>query len=485
MLTKNHILKAFIIIVTILLLVSTTFTYSTKYFESELEYTARRVSLNQGQERPDRVENRYYFFVQKNQSVHDVAAELKCSVYDLLLYNQLTGYNPLSAGQRLIISRRLFQIKNHQKLSVVADKLPKGLMITASDFNGSAPLMVKFKANNVDLDDYLYIWDFGNNRYSFEKNPQHVYTRSGDYKVRLIIYNREFEQLESNSIILSISKIKAEYTGPDYLVVDRVGDVLNLQCRMTDKDGFPVDILPGAEIVQYPALIRQIARNKFIADGAGYSQITITQGENQYHFYLFVSPFPSKLSVDPEYDWYFTQFDTGMRGNCGPASNSMAIRWATGKNYSVEEVRKEIGIPYVGGGVDYGNLLDNLKTHNVKTELVPFDNPKLIFDNIDQGKIMILLFDTKFITPVSGDKTRNYTGRYYRDATGHYIVVKGYTLDKKYLIVYDAIPGDWYQNEPRYQDRVSMIGRNRYFLVKDMMRAIKIPEILVINRSGA
>ncbi|MBN2737451.1 MAG: C39 family peptidase [Spirochaetales bacterium] len=424
------------------------------------------------------------YFVKAGQSIYDIAKELDIPVHSLLLYNTLDGYYPLKTGQKLSIPKQLIEKTPQEFDTTKAEGLPEHLTITASKMWGEAPLKVQFRCINAELDDYFYIWDMGCNRFSFSKTPDFLYTRAGRYPARLIIYDRYFNQLSSNTIFINVPPIMTDNSGPAFLTLDRLGDLLNLKGRMLDSRGFPVIINPGADIIQNPALIRQIGPDSFVATNTGYSSITIRQNENSYHFYLFVSPFPSKHSVEPEFDWYFTQYDTGMYGNCGPASNSIAVKWATGKSYSVETIREEIGMPYENGGVDYNNLRSNMRHHGVHSSIKKIDSAQDIFDIIDQGKIIISVFHCGLITPTEGDETKVFTGRYYPDSTGHYIVIKGYSLDKKYAIVYDAIPGDWLNNSLRYDDGVSMIGRNRYFLMDDLMPSLRLPDVIVIDRKA-
>jgi hypothetical protein len=48
--------------------------------------------------------------------------------------------------------------------------------------------------------------------------------------------------------------------------------------------------------------------------------------------------------------------------------------------------------------------------------------------------------------------------------------------------VYDAIPGDWKKNKIRYRDGVSMIGRNRFFSIEEVMSSITGKDMIVVFR---
>jgi hypothetical protein len=195
---------------------------------------------------------------------------------------------------------------------------------------------------------------------------------------------------------------------------------------------------------------------------------------------LFVSPFPSKHSYEPSYNWYKTQFATGINGNCGPACVAMAIHWATSNDIPVEKVRAEIGMPYRNGSISYSNMITSFKKHRVRFNLKEDANKDDICRIIDRGNIAIVVFHTSKISKTKGNKIHNMVGRYYEDKVGHYIIMKGYTLDKKYFIVYDPIPSDWKRNKDRYEDGVTMIGKNRYYNASELIKAIrgKVLEVL-------
>jgi hypothetical protein len=75
-------------------------------------------------------------------------------------------------------------------------------------------------------------------------------------------------------------------------------------------------------------------------------------------------------------------------------------------------------------------------------------------------------------------------GRYYYDAVGHYLVIKGYSTDKQYFVVYDAIPSDWGSNSFRYADGISMIGRNRYYEAKELFDSLRRLDIIEVMRTS-
>jgi hypothetical protein len=49
-------------------------------------------------------------------------------------------------------------------------------------------------------------------------------------------------------------------------------------------------------------------------------------------------------------------------------------------------------------------------------------------------------------------------------------------------VVYDPIPGDWNENDIRYSDGFSMIGKNRYYKTEELMNSLKTRTVLEISR---
>ncbi len=89
----------------------------------------------------------------------------------------------------------------------VLNKTPPIPYFSASLTSGKAPLNVRFTDNSTGLPPTSWFWDFGDGTNSTEKNPSHIYSKSGQYTVRLE---------SSNSVgMRSTSK-------PDYINVSEV-----------------------------------------------------------------------------------------------------------------------------------------------------------------------------------------------------------------------------------------------------------------------
>jgi len=411
---------------------------------------------------------------QKDKTLQEIAFELGLPLYDLIIENKITDPGDLINKTELKIPHYL---ENTNRNDVFTE-----ILIRAEIERKIAPVKVKL-FTDLDLNKigFRFVWDFGNNRYSFEQNPEHIYHIPGIYHPKLVVIWPNGYYQFSNELTVKVKDINTDYDGLPFLVAEGIGDYIFVNNRLQVKDQFVI-FDEKTEIIQNPPLLRYYKHDCFLAVAQGFSKVTLRRLGQEFSFYLFVTPLPARFSVEPEYDWYKTQFNTGMYGNCGPASNASAIKWASGEDLTVEQVRAENGMPYANGAVDYNNLQEQLKNHGVESQIRKIECLDDITKVIDECGIIIVSFNCGVVTPTKGDKKTNYFGRYYPDETGHYILIKGYTLDRKYFIVYDPIPGEWEKNEIRYLDGVSMIGRNRFFSITEVMPSIKGRNMVVIFR---
>ena len=254
---------------------------------------------------------------------------------------------------------------------------------------------------------------------------------------------------------------------------------------LTLNPGDRIDLSPGpVSFGGHPELLSRIGLTwKFRARGAGHTLLTVGKGRATRQMYLFVSPVPARQVGREDMDWYKTQYGTGY-ANCGPAVVSMAVLWAKGQDIPVQAIREEIGYPYDDGAVSFDNLTDSLGRHRVK-----FTNPQLAGPDdlrkiLDRGHIAVVLVQSGDIQKVRGDPVTNLIGRYYDDDEGHYLLVKGYTLDNGFFVVYDPYPVDWETNSLRYGDQVSMIGKNRYLPAGQLFDALKTTVVIEVWSSS-
>jgi PKD repeat protein len=426
------------------------------------------------------------YIIATGDTLHCIADRYNMSVTTIVRYNRITDTRLLNVGTLLYLPAGIEQRRNYAlpgESSNNIDSLPKTITINAFNTRGNLPLHVDFFPV-LDIPDHLScVWDFGTDNFSYEEQPSYTYLKHGIYKVRLSVGDRKGREVLSRPLTVRVNKIHFDAeNGLPFYTIDHINGNLDLSKKVFNNQAHYPIMDTDTEIIQHPILLQQTQDNMFTAIAAGYAKVKIINKEAGFSFYLFVSPFPSQHSVEPEYNWYKTQFNTGMYGNCGPACVAIAVHWATGKNITVEKSREEIGLPIKSGALSYHHMMANFNYHRIKSRLTiieEFDDMKRI---IDRGNIAIILFNTTYIQPVDGDETLVFVDRFYPDTTGHYVVIKGYSLDEKYFIIYDPIPGDWQTNSLRYTDGVSMIGRNRYFLVEQIFQSIKRKNVLEVER---
>jgi len=250
---------------------------------------------------------------------------------------------------------------------------------------------------------------------------------------------------------------------------------------LTLNPGDTVDLSPGpVSFGGHPELLSRLGLTwRFRAQGAGHTLLTVGKGKTKREMYLFVSPMPARQVGREDVDWYKTQYGTGY-ANCGPAVVSMAIFWSRGLDIPVQAIRDEIGYPYDDGAVSFDNLASALGRHRVK-----FTNPQLagpddLRNIVDRGHLAVVLIQSGDIDKVQGNPATDLVGRYYDDDEGHYLLVKGYTLDNGYFVVYDPYPVDWESNSLRYGDDVSMIGKNRFLPADQLFDALKTQVVIEV-----
>ncbi len=413
--------------------------------------------------------------VREGETLFDVADRLGIPYYDLILENRLSGEAGVMPGLSLAVP--VFTEPSG------SEKIHPRPEITVDSREGLAPLTATLTADTASLDPSVrFFWDLGNNRFAFSPRARARYIRPGVYHPRLVTVDASGRYVLSAPAVITVTALPASYQGLPYLTVERIGDLINVTGRLKNATGQAIDFDENGTIIQEPPLAAYFSPNTLIARRGGFSKVRLEAGDGVFEFLLFVSPLPARLSVEPEFDWYKTQFDTGMYGNCGPAAIASAIRWATGTDLTVEKIREEIGMPYANGAVDYDNLMENMALHRTRSEKQPLRGMADIFRVIDSGGLVVVSFNCGSIRPTTRDETTDFFDRYYPDATGHYLLIKGYTLDRKYFIVYDAIPGEWKDNSTRYPDGVSMIGRNRFFRAGEVMAGISQKRMIVIRR---
>jgi hypothetical protein len=219
---------------------------------------------------------------------------------------------------------------------------------------------------------------------------------------------------------------------------------------------------------------------RFRAESTGHAVLSVGFGAARRRVFLFVTPMASHQVTRNDIDWYRTQFGTGI-ANCGPALVSMSILWARGLDVPVQEIRSEIGYPYDDGATSFDDLRESLGRHRISYRSPTLSGPRDLVGILDHGHLALVLIQSGGIEKVAGDPASNLVGRYYDDDLGHYILVKGYSLDKGYFVVYDPYPVDWESNSMRYSDDISPIGKNRYYPAQELFAALKTKMVLEVS----
>jgi LysM repeat protein len=437
-------------------------------------------------------ESDLYHRVKEGETLSEIARFYNISIENLALYNNLEDPNAIYTGKKIHIPSyakeeeiqprpilRNTQLAVANSLETKAVNLPPvKLSISAEkEFTGT-DLTANFSfsvSENIELKEFT--WHFGNGLKSYVPSSSYTYNKPGTYKVYLEAYDSYGRNITSNELFIDVPH---PYTYADsshrFLTVSNVDEPFVLDGEIIDVHGYdrPEDIFrtaAGPENGQY----------EYTAAEPGYFACTVKKEDLLRQVFLFVSPIESVHVETNTLNWYRTQFNTGTLGNCGPAAVSMAAAWAREKYVPVINIRQSIG--WRGeGGTNFDELIDVMGDHGVTAMQQPISSAEDIFSIIDNGNIAIVLFHTGGISAVKGDPAENFFGKYYPDAVGHYVVLKGYSADKQYFIVQDPIPSDWGSNAKRHADTISMIGRNRYYAVDEMMNSLRVKVVIKVVR---
>jgi PKD repeat protein len=432
------------------------------------------------------------YVLQEGDSLYSIGKLYVIKAEELKEYNKIADPNRLRVGSVITIpSREHLAAWNaeQEKARLAARKaapaalprpaslLPPQVAISAVTEKDGPVFKALFSADTeLPEQGVRYEWDLGDGGVSRNPRASHTYLEPGTYAVSLSLRDTYGYERRSNTLTIEVSSTEgASLVRTMYLSVGGVGDTFALKGKVTQME----DTLGRVE--KPVQLVEEREGSYFYRALAAGNFSLIARGPDAvYKVYLFVSPFPSVHSDRFDTDWYRTQYNTGF-SNCGPATVSMAVGWAKGNFISVTSIRKFVG--WRGdGGTSFTQLEKALAWKGLNAQTIDITGMEDVFQAVDRGEIAIVLFHTGRISRAKGRPELNYVGRYYSDSVGHYVIVKGYTEDKKYLVVYDPMPSDWASNGNRYGDGVSMIGRNRYYPVAEMNRALSLRKILIVSR---
>lgn len=410
--------------------------------------------------------------------------------YDFLAwYNKIGNANRIRVGTVLVVpsldniklhETEYQQQKTKQRQAAIAAKSVKNIEITNESHNNGAGsgITVHFSILNPPHDLKSYEWDLGDGRRSFRESPSHEYLQPKTYTVRLTAQDNSGSIYKSNPMYIDIPypSSAAEHSTTRFVTLSSPDEcfVINGTIIKVAHYASIEEILDLSESDQ----ILTKARFK----KSGYFGVTVRDERNREQYYsVFVSPIPT-MHVDlaiNNFNWYRTQFNTGTSSNCGPASAAMGISWGTGRYFPVSSVRQSIG--WQGdGGTSFDELVKVIRSQGVSANLQSLRTMQDIKDVIDSGAIAIILFKTDGVKTARRDPATDLFGKYYNDSVGHYVVIKGYSMNGEYFVVHDPIPSDWGGNSFRYADEISMMGRNRYFSASEVLRSLRRNEMIVV-----
>jgi murein DD-endopeptidase MepM/ murein hydrolase activator NlpD len=413
--------------------------------------------------------------------------------YDFLAwYNKISNANRIRVGT-LIIIPSLENIENNRKeyqqykirqrqpaVSARTAKAVKEIEISYKSLdNGTGSgVTVHFSILNPPSELKSYEWDLGDGKRSFRESPSNEYLQPRTYPVRLTAQDNSGNIYRSNPLYVDIPypASMAEHSTTMFVTLSSPDEyfVVNGAIVKVARYANIEDVLDLNESDQF------LTKARF--KKSGYFGVTVRESNGREQYYsVFVSPIPTvhvDLAIN-NFNWYRTQFNSGTPSNCGPASASMGISWGTGKYFPVSAVRQSIG--WQGNGsTSFEELLKVVQGEGVSAGLQPLKTMQDIKNVIDSGSIAIILFLTDGVRTARRDPGFDLFGKYYNDSVGHYVVVKGYSMNGEYLVIHDPIPSDWSSNSFRYADEISMMGRNRYFNANEVLRSLRRHEMIVV-----
>ncbi|MDR1839199.1 MAG: PKD domain-containing protein [Treponema sp.] len=411
--------------------------------------------------------------------------------YDFLAwYNKITNVNRIRAGTVLIIpsleniavneAEYKQQRTRQQQTAATPVRTVRNVEITYDSRNNGvgSGITVHFSIVNPPAGLSSYEWDLGDGKRSFRSDPSHEYSTPRTYAVRLTAQDGSGIIYRSNSLYVDIPHpaSAAEHSTTRFVTLSSPDEHFVIKGNITKVARYAnvEDALDLSESDRFltKARFRQ----------SGYYGVTVQESKGREQYYsIFVSPIPT-MHVDlaiNNFNWYRTQFNTGTPSNCGPASAAMGISWATGRYFPVSAVRQAIGW-HGNGGTSFDELLRVIKNQGVEASLQPLNTEQQVKDVIDSGAIAVILFHTDGVKTARKDPAADLFGKYYNDSVGHYVVIKGYSLNGEYFVIHDPIPSDWNGNSFRYEDEISMMGRNRYFPVSEVLRSLRRNEMIVV-----
>jgi hypothetical protein len=456
-------------------------------------YTAPGNPIGAGTQVEDRAVDMEYH-IRPGETLSEIAYTYRISYEALAYYNKITNANRIRVGTVI----RIPSLENVKTLELELAARPgqvqaapvktaaKNVKISYESRNngdvGGSGITVQFSVVDPPIESLQsFEWNFGDGKRGFRPNPSYEYTTPKTYVASLTARDAAGTVYKSNPLYIDIPHPGSvvEHSTTKFITLSSPDEYFVIYGTITKVSRYP-------DITAAPLDLSESDRflTKIRFKTPGFYGITAQEADNVEQYYsVFVSPVPTMHAdtATENYNWYRTQYNTGTQSNCGPASVSMAIGWALGKYFSVSSVRQAIGW-HGDGGTSFEELIRVLNNEGTSAAIRPLQTVQHIKDMIDSGSIAIALFHTSGVKTTRADPAEDLFGKYYNDSVGHYIVIKGYSLDGKYFVIHDPIPSDWSVNSFRYGDELSMIGRNRYYPVDELLGSLRRRDMIVIPR---
>jgi hypothetical protein len=450
-------------------------------------FTDAEFETGSGSQIHDRTQNIEYP-IRPGETLSEIAYTYGVPYDFLAWYNKINNPNRIRVDTVIIIPsieniallEPVFEDERVAQPQPAPARAAKSIEISfESHNNGSSGRTVHFSIVNPPADLRSYEWDLGDGRRSFRENPSYEYSSPRTYVVRLTAQDNSGAIYRSNALYIDIPHpaVAVENSTTRFITLSSPDDyfvisgIITKVARYADINAAPLDF---SETDQFLTKVR--------FQRSGYYGLTVREasGREQY-FSVFVSPVPTVHADynETNFNWYRTQFGTG-ESNCGPAAASMGISWGSGLYFPVTSVRQAIG--WQGdGATSFEELVRVIRNQGISANIQPLRTVQHMKDVIDSGSIAIILYHTGGVRLTRGASV-DMVGKYYNDSVGHYVVVKGYSLDGQYLVIHDPMPNDWSANSFRYGDEISMIGRNRYYHTVEILRSLRRQDMIVIPR---
>ncbi len=349
---------------------------------------------------------------------------------------------------------------------------PDSVSIAVEQHSDGTLLTAHFIINTVLPHGLSYRWITGDSRDSYAKSPYWTYKWPGEYKIRLLIRDIYGRELETNNTIINVPP--PGRTGKRFITLGKKGAEFNV-------DGY-IKKVQGRDRSRSIRFMRRSSEwTGYKALKEGFYKITAVNSSGEYEIFLFVSPVPSFHLSREDFNWYRTQFDTTTTSNCGPTIAAMGVGWAKAKLVHVSAIRDSLGWKNGDGSTSFDDLRNIISRYGVVGYKKTVRKPRDIFEMLEAGHIVGILYDMSGVRHTDNPE-KNLFGQYYTDHGGHYLILNGFSLDKKYFIIQDPIPSDWAANSRRYADDISMYGRNRYYSVNELFKSMRTKTVLEITR---